>query len=203
MKLTNSTDFAPHFLRRMVSWICKEFDLPVRMVKGAEFKKYTNAAYRGLAWRGNIRVNIGPADRFPSKAWNYNGGMVPACVDRIEGLVSITAHELWHLVQFRERVTRRGMERRAVFVQREVLDKFRGERATLLAAWELPPKVRPGKPKLTRKEANAKRAAESLARWERKMKTAKTKVAKLKATVRRYERDGTLAAMAAKASPAE
>ena len=198
--MKNTTDFPDHFLRRMVSWICKEFDLPAKALKGAEFKRYSGTC-RGLAWRGNIRVNIGDADKFPSKAWNYRGGMVPACVDRVEGLVAVTAHELWHLVQFREKVNRRGMERRAVFMERTLLDKFRGDRPALLAAWELPPKQRPKAPQLTRKEANAKRAADSLERWERKLKLAKTKVRNLKAKVRRYDRDGTLAAMASKRNP--
>lgn len=59
MELRNSTDFADHFLRRMVSWCCKQLDLPAKACQCAVFTN-TRDAYRGRAWsHGRILVRIG------------------------------------------------------------------------------------------------------------------------------------------------
>ena len=69
-----------------------------------------------------------------------------------------------------------------------VLRTFRESRESLLAEWNTPPKQRESKPKPSRQERNAVRAASNLAAWERKLKLAKTKVSKYRKQVRYYER---------------
>lgn len=69
MKFRNTTDFPDYFLRRLVSFCCKELELPVRNVLAAQFTK-CRGLYRGRAWwywngTGRILVRIGGSEGYP------------------------------------------------------------------------------------------------------------------------------------------
>jgi hypothetical protein len=157
-------------------------------------------------------VRIGPDETFPTTPRAYGRGMIGACRDRIEGLVSITAHEVYHLVQGEEGHTREGLERRAVRMQNVTLEKFREDRAALLASWgiaeptvepvaepvpvveDLPEPIVEKPAGKSRQEKNADRALAALERWESKLRRARNAVRKYRAKVRRYERLNVIAA---------
>lgn len=193
MRIQNTTDYADSFLRRMASWICKEIELPVRQVKVVQVSRYSKGR-RGTAypWRGKVRLMIGDASKFPKPGFNYRGAMTPDLADRMEGLVEIAAHELLHLLIYHDSGRRRSGREAWIVVQScRVLDLFRANREALLAEWS----VAPVKELITILSVAEKREAKVLSdleRWTRKLKLAKTKVSKLTAKVRYYERKAAL-----------
>lgn len=195
MRLTNTTDFPNHFLRRMVSWCCKQLDLPVRDVKAANFAN-SRSAWGGRAYLRQRRIStrIGKASDFPATARQPGSKVTETIADRLECLVKVTAHELAHLDNYKHGSTTRlrgghgGGEGRTQAMAFAVLRAFREQREQLVAEWSAEPKQREIKTKLSRQEQNAQRAAKNLAAWERKMKLAKTKVSKYRKQVRYYER---------------
>jgi hypothetical protein len=121
-----------------------------------------------------------------------------AFADRVEALVAVTAHELYHCAadrhpDHRQRTRRRNSfgssERLTHVMEVKVLRAFRANREALLAAWS----ADDAKPVTVKAKSNvvekrAAKAANDLSRWERKLKLAKTKVAKCRQRVRYYER---------------
>lgn len=191
MRLINSTDFPDHFLRRMVSWCCKQTEYPPSKIREAKFTN-TYHAYRGRAFMGSrsFLVRIGPADRYPLPEVKRHGIMHPAHLDRIEGLVSTTAHEIEHLYQYAFQTMRRGqrLEPQCIAAERRTLEHFREQRETLLAAWSLAPATRQQQPKPSKAAQRQARDEASLTRWQRKLKLAQTKIKKLKTRIRSRER---------------
>lgn len=190
MKIQNTTDFQTTFLRRMVSWCCKQLDLPVRRVRKVTFRNRTTTQYSGHAWfSGRIVVSIGTAK------------VIPNIEQRLIYLVHITAHELAHIMQGREgSKTRRGggwggSEKRTEKLALQCLDAFKENRERLLADWSKERK-RAEKPETTLQEKRAAEIEKKLAQWQRKLKLAQTKVKQYKRKARYYER-----AMAAKHQP--
>lgn len=57
MKLHNTTDFPDYFLRRMVSWCCREIGLPVRYVQEATFRKGGRCHSRGTGASGHAYLD--------------------------------------------------------------------------------------------------------------------------------------------------
>lgn len=191
MKIKNSTDWPNHFLRRLVSWCCKQLDHPASKVRLAQFTRYSGA-YRGRAWSSRrILCRVGSADRFPMAPDNRPGMAGEVFADQTEALVAVTAHELAHLAQYREgrigglkqmRVTEPATRREEV----RVLRAFRANREVLLAEWSAAP-PKPEKPKASLQDKRAAKAQADLGRWQRKLKLAQTKVRKLKTRVKYYE----------------
>lgn len=198
MKLTNTTHLAPHFIRRMVSWCCREIDLPARSVKVATFCRRTyGTGCNGRAWyRSEILVRVGPDRGYPIQ-WDHRGVelVIP---DQLAAIVCVTAHELQHLKNWHtpgmdaKLRADRDMEPHCVRIGKAVMLRFEEHRVELLAAWN---KV-PARQAADRGPRNivAERAAKvtaDLARWERKLKLARTKVAKLKQRVAYYAKRAT------------
>jgi hypothetical protein len=200
MKLKNSTDFPDHFLRRLVSWCCRQSGLPARRLLRAEFRNRTQL-YSGHAYSSmRIVCSIGRFG-FPTDPDNRPGMDGEIFADRIETLVAITAHEIEHCCQYAEGrgwklKAVKGSERNTRVHEVRCLRLFRANRDALMAEWGETPPPRIAKPKPTRQELNEKRARAALARWETKLKTAQNKVRKLRAKSRYYDR------MAAKRSGA-
>lgn len=122
MKLKNSTDFSDAFLRRMVSWCCRELELPVSYIREAQFRN-RQSSYSGHAWpyERRICVSVGTHRRIerqvdhaerpthttrfcevrePGKPVIYRE-FVPDPLPlekRIDFLVRVTAHECAHLM---------------------------------------------------------------------------------------------------------
>jgi hypothetical protein len=59
MKLFNTTDFPDYFLRRMVSWCCKQLDMPVGKLFSATFRNrtYSRTGHCKVAW-GEIVIGV-------------------------------------------------------------------------------------------------------------------------------------------------
>lgn len=189
MRIKNTSPFPDHFLRRMVGWICREYELPVARIREARF---TNCqfAFRGRACSsGRILIRIGGESGYPLLR-KYPGRVhAPSYIlqDRVEALVKVTAHEIAHI----ERWEYETRHREALIdgIALKVLAAFRRKRDDLITLWSDPPKGRPPKPKPLRRQINECRAREALSRWERKLKLAKTKVASYRVKVRRYDRE--------------
>lgn len=189
MKFTNTTDFADHFLRRMTVWIARELRVPtttrgkvfprLRQIRFTKYRQY----WRGRAWSsGRVLVRIGPNEGYPGRvhAPTYT------IADNIEALVKVTAHEIAHLANWQE--CSKTREARIDGIALGVLYKFRSMREDLLAQWGEAPKERAKKPRLTLQQRNEAKARAKLAEWEKKLRTAKTKVAKYKRSVTRYDK---------------
>lgn len=201
MKLRNSTNWTDSFLRRMLAWCAKQTGYPVRKLNEAQFRNRRERAYSGHAyWSRHIVVSIGPDSRFPTKPDGRPGMANEIMQDRLEALISVTAHELGHLVQHAEGRLRklrqtRQTESSARFFEVQALRAFRADREVLLAAWSIEP-VKESKPKPSIQEQRFAKVATALERWQRKAKLAATKVRMYKQKVRYYEH-----AIAAKRSP--
>jgi len=213
LKLKNNTDFPDWFLRRMISWVCKNGHIgwSTKKIRGGVEVRNRNKRYAsssGCAWpRGERMVlSIGTLDVFRPYLLDENGKHIknddghgfkvadePDRAARIRTLVELTAHEVTHLAQW-EKTSDKGRysEKEADRVARWVLEDFKKEEAALTAAWMEPPKyaTKPKKEKPTIKERNAAKARANLKTWERKLKLAKTKWKKYEQQVRRYEKEG-------------
>lgn len=193
MKLENSTDFADHFLRRLVSWCCRQSGYPVRRLVSAKFSN-TARSYSGMAYGSRrIRVSIGGWYNFPTSPDNRPGMQGESFADRIEALVAVTSHEIEHLCQYAEGRSRRLNDKRAIervtrYTEINSLRLFRANRDALILEWSAEPSRRAVRPKPSRQELNEKRVRVSLARWETKLKTAQGKIRKLRAKARYYDR---------------
>lgn len=204
MKLKNSTDWTDHFLRRMVAWCCKQIGMPVRVVWQAQFRN-RHMGYAGRACYDSHRIvcSIGLAG-FPMSPDDRPGMQNEAIADRIEALVALTAHELYHLAARYVPAHRQKTRRHERFASSEqatrheevrVLRLFRAERDALIAQWSVEPEKRE-RPKLSIQEKRTAKAQAALDRWQRKAKLAATKVKQYKRQVAYY--DKALAAKRAK-----
>lgn len=193
MKIKNSTDWPVWFLRRMLSWCCKQLDMPAKDIRLAVFRN-SRAAWGGSAyyWRGAITVCVGAASYFPSKGYKHGNGHQNTITDRLECLVWVTAHEAAHVAQKHTRSRQSGSgggsEISTEWHATPVLEQFRAMRDALLSKWNTPPAatLRPPQPNLL--DRRAAKAKADLDKWTRKLKLAQTKVRKLKTRVRYYEK---------------
>lgn len=190
MRLRNSTDFADTFLRRLVSWCCRALGYPARRLRAAQFTR-TRSAFRGRAWQSRrILVRIGDDDKHAYPQQHKYPGRVYApeytLSDRMEALLMVTAHEIAHLARWHDGIGR-TREARVDGMALAVLEKFRPQRDELLAEWGRLSE-RKATPKLSVVDRRAAKTADDLARWQRKAKLAATKIRKLKARMRYYEK---------------
>jgi len=197
MKLINTLDYPDRYLRRMISWICRELELPVRYVLEAKFQN-TSKAYSGRCYGRRILVRIGPASRYPVAAWKQHrpGNYKPALQDRTEGLVKVTAHELAHVAQRRARSRTRpgggwgGSEAATDALAASVLENFRRQREELLQAWTPAPQtepVAPADPAMVKVHARYERVMKYLKHWEQRCQRAQRKVIEYRKKARYYE----------------
>lgn len=201
MKLKNSTDWSDHMLRRMVSWCCKELEMPVRMVTSAQFRQRQVKRFSGHAYhhngRGRIVVSVAPDGFYP---WTDDGrsqgiiGIVRTMSDKTECLINITAHELRHVAAEldNERTRRRpecgSSERLTEMAAQKILETFRSNRESLLAEWNQPLIQREQKLRPDRVVLKLAQTQEMLNQWNRRLKLAQTKCRKYKIRMRYYER---------------
>ncbi len=203
MKLKNSTSWSDAFLRRMVSWCCKQLKMPLRAVYSAEFRQRRKNRFSGHAYynggKGRFVASIAPDGFYP---WTDNGkspgiiGIARTLNDRLECLINITAHELRHIQADVDNEKSRGSakrlgwngssERVTEIDAQKVLATFRENRDALLAEWNrLPVGVAKAKP--TIQEQRFAKVQAALDRWQRKAKLAATKIKKYKRQARYYE----------------
>lgn len=65
MKIKNSTDYPDHFLRRLVSWCCRQLDIPVRSITKATFRN------RMESYSGHCKVSSGEIVVSIRRPWDY------------------------------------------------------------------------------------------------------------------------------------
>lgn len=197
MQLKNRTEWEDKFLRRMVSWCGQELGTPARLIRIAQFGQRSNRAYSGRAFysQRRILVRIGPASRYPLQPDRRPGMCNVALADRLEALVAVTAHEIYHLAAFYDRAhkqtngRRTSSEKTTRWFEAHVLLSFREKRAFLIEQWAAAGDadlVAPKKKSVV--ELRAELATRMLSKWERKLKLAKTKVAAYRRKVRYYDK---------------
>lgn len=87
MKLINTTDYPDYFLRRMVSWCCKEIGLPVRYVIEARFGvSRSQRGGRAYLWKRKIGVRVGKGKCEIYELPKYKPGPF---ADKVRGKVGI------------------------------------------------------------------------------------------------------------------
>lgn len=186
MKLINSSAVPSHFLRRMVSWITKQYGMKLKTIRQARFTK-TQRAWRGRAWSDRtflVRINT-EYSRYPVSGRYKKTGPPYTFADYIEALVHLSAHEICHVDEFSQRAKIREAQTEAQALK--VLNKFREQREELLASWghQVAKPITATVSIVDKREA---KASVDLERWQRKLKLAKSKVAKYQQRVRYYDR---------------
>lgn len=218
MKINNCIDCPDHFLRQIIVFCCSELGVPlsylseiafyhtrksrrprIRVLADGTKKRIYYPCYSGRAYlsKKTISVRMSPdADSFPAETYKHRNGLYETLADRVEALVYVTAHEVAHHEQYIRQVkTRRGGRPGGSEVNTDryafqVLRVYRDNRDALLAKWSttLTATIKPKKPKATAVEQREKNARDLLEKWERKLKLAKTKVAKYRKKVAYYDR---------------
>jgi hypothetical protein len=171
MKVSSDlADYDKFFVGRVFSWVCKEQDVSPRdfdelVVTGKETGTWNAKWLRG--GRGvDLEMSLTP---FEVEKRGYR------CDDPVETMVSaftwmVVAHRLW-------KTRYKGQRRPRCYASiAPMLKTLRENRAALFESWCKPEKIRPVKPKKTKVQLRAEHAAKMLAKWERNLKLAKTKI---------------------------
>lgn len=147
MKLEqNTTDIPNHFVKKMMSWVCRQVEISPKEVRYMNLKN-TKFSFSGTAWRsGCVVLRVGPESRYPTRPYYHNG--VPHWFEnRIQGLVFVAAHEAVHLWQFqRERKAWHrpkrdaDRERQPDSIAVRVLLEFMKQEEELVTEWSVEPK---------------------------------------------------------------
>lgn len=204
MKLTTKHPGYPkHVVRRATRWAAKQIGLEVKVLRTLSIEVGYRRSSHGAAWGGwyhhtGRRVQVLMPKLGKDKI--YPASMAHNVAEREQGreahdewelFVSILAHELEHARCYtvtRDYTARKRLnsEPRVRAIEWRALLAFREIRDTLLADWTREPTQRPVKAKPSVVDRRADRAATLLAQWERKLKMAKTKVAKYRRKVGYY-----------------
>jgi len=213
MKIKNNTDFPDSFLKKMISWICKNPHMcwSVRKIRGGVEVRNRSTGHKatGHAWpaRERIVVSIGVSEMFRETVKDEKGFTVWALPEkgrrraplrqgpsdqmaRVRALIDVMAHEIAHLTQWEKRSARgQYSETEANWKADRVLEAFAEDETGLTALWmELPRRDKEPKAKPSIREQRYERAKKNLANWERKARLAKTKLAKYRKQVQYYEK---------------
>jgi len=167
------------FLRRMLGWIAKELEIPCKKIVQARFdycKLQWNARHMG---RGSFCVSVGDDNSYPLK---YKKRIKEDFfADEVELLVYMSSFLIQSL-------TRNSDRSKCNFSSNYCLKKFREKRSQLIFDWCKPEKIREKKEPVPLLEKRKNKVKLALEMWERKMKLAKTKVAKYKKKLAYYEK---------------
>jgi hypothetical protein len=192
----NTSPWPSGFLKKMLRWIMREMDVPRASLRGVYFRKRSNPHWSGRAFahQRRIVVSIGLSG-YPERWSGYsracrpqNGGEYLTIQDAFEALVITTAHELGHIRHFAQGHFCKGSEDLADPPARMVLRRFREARESLLSDWQACQSDNKDNLKTSITEKRFAKAAAALARWQRKMKLAKTKVSVYRRKVKYYEK---------------
>jgi hypothetical protein len=181
MNLTNTTKLPNHFLRRMTAWCREQVGLAAEHLVQVDFRNKSYGICGQAWWEGRVMVRFSELyttdeDKNPDFYW----------------IVFVLAHEIQHVKNYRDGSHRqlvkdRDLEPHCDRIGRSVAGKFRDTQEALVAEWSAEP-VRSAAKSIPRDPVveRATKAATDLARWEKKLKLAKTKVKKYKARVAYY-----------------
>lgn len=204
--ITTHPEIPAHMVRRAVAWIAGEIGLRrrQRLTIKVGYRQRKRTGYQGWYRHGSrsVEVWIGRDQTFPVSVGHTRQEAERTADDVIELFVNILAHELEHARahQTANRGSTMGRrlnsEPRVRAIDYRVLQAFRQRREELLAEWMAAPVVttRPARVQPTAVERHAHRAGELLAAWERRLRLAKTKVAKYRRRVAYYARAATASA---------
>jgi hypothetical protein len=199
-------EFPAHMVRRAVAWIAGEIGLRrrQRLTITIGYRQRAKDGWQGWYRHGSrsVEVWIGRNQTFPVRIGRNRQEAGRTAADVIELFVRVLAHELEHARAYqtasRGSTTGRRLnsEPRVRSIDYRVLLAFRQRRDELLAEWMVAPAVTtsPARLQPTAGERRAHRAGELLAAWERRLRLAKTKVAKYRRRVAYYARAATASA---------
>ena len=208
MKLENDTEWGDRFLRRLVSWCCRQVGCPVRSIQSARFH-YTRRTRGdiGAKWSGcfravrtdgtgKIRAAVACREHAPVVV-TFSSQKSAVIHDRTECLVMVTAHELGHASHWNESCTRpsrsdgtprkrsAGSEPAVGRLAWRAVESFQANRESLLAAWSMLPSA-VERQVVSPEATKVAHYAGLLSQWETKLRRARTKVAKYRQRVRYY-----------------
>lgn len=204
--ITTHPEFPSHMVRRAVAWIAGEIGLRrrQRLTIKVGYRQRKRTGYQGWYRHGSrsVEVWIGRDQPFPVRVGNTRQEAERMADDVIELFVNVLSHELEHARAYQTAshnstaLRRLNSEPRVRFIDYRVLQAFRQRREELLTGWMAAPveTTRPAKVRPTPVERRAHRAGELLAAWERRLRLAKTKVAKYRQRVTYYARAATASA---------
>lgn len=194
-------EFDATFARRAVAWVARELGIPRGGLKNwsVTVRQRRNRSYSGRCYYYERRVvaSVGVGISSPvSLAHNRDEREREVeAADGVEVFVSILAHELEHaraaIVAGHDRQAMRRLnhEPRVRAIDYRTMLAFRARKGELLAAWrQAAAEPVPAKPQASLVERRAAKAGEMLAAWERRLKLARTKVAKYRRRVTYYQR---------------
>lgn len=200
---TKHPGYPSHVVRRAVRWAAKQIGIKAEAMRPLTVEVGYRRSRHGFGWGGWYRHQRRLVQVLLPRsmtAEHYPTSMAHNVEEREKGrdahdewelFVAILAHELEHarcyaVARNWEERARLNHEPRVRAIDWRVLLAFREARDTLLADWLREPAKRPAKPKPSVVDRRADRAAELLRQWERKLKMAKTKVAKYRRKVNYY-----------------
>lgn len=194
-------------LERACRWIAREIGMTPetlrRLTVRVALRRCRGRRYNGGdTWGGwyypdrrMVVATFGDGITYPSKVGHNLHEEERVVHDEWECVVHLLAHELEHARAYAVCKTdadlrRLNHEPRVRAVAWRVALRFRSDRDSLVPQWAAEPKrrPRPEKPVVSAVDRRAARAAELLAQWERRMKLARTKVAKYRRRVTYYKR---------------
>lgn len=215
MNIKNTTEYPDYFLSRMLTWVCRELELPRAKLTEASFCNRNDGLTSGRAWYPDCRIHVSlgvvrwfkdpPQDpeiqvREVRDDWGKHSVPIwPSHLRtrQVDDLVRVTAHECFHVYAYVNDIrTRRiakhhrpgSSEPQTRWHERQVLRAFQAQREELLARWMRKPSRRAQAPKPPAEELERERVADHLKRWERKLKLAQTKVRRYRRELKRAER---------------
>lgn len=202
----NSTDIPNKIIRKACAFVAGTMenftlkDVQDLRVKNTKHSRTGYAYYSGC----EVVLRIGKANRFPVKSKRL--GVVFMINNRIEGLISIIAHEFGHVWQGKKHQTNwrpggktsQDVERQCERFEKQAVQAWREKADELLEAWGIDSDCKPKKKAEAKKDIVAERAAKveaNVAKWEaeiekreKAVKRAKKTLAKWKSKKRYYEK---------------
>lgn len=189
-KYKNSTDIPDRTLRALIRWIMRELEIPRTELREIEVRNRSYGAYSGVCYTRQRRIvaSLGPARAYPVKP--KESEVRP--VDRVEGLVVILSHELYHLRQYvrgilQKAIEERDLENQANAAERRMLLAFRLVREDFSRRYPFHGEPKPVD-RTKRRSLRELKARLCLERWEARLRHARAEVRRYRAAVRRYER---------------
>lgn len=208
----NNHPYQAAFIRKAALWCARQIGMDRKLLDpliiDVSYCK-PHDVYRGMAWYHGCLIELRLPR--PDKKWKYPVSTAHTAKERADGrvanddvelFVTLMAHELEHIRAYQAGRTtadrrRLNQEVRVRLVDWRALQAFRADREAILASWG--PATAQEAPRAAKAATGAKappsaaerreeRARAHLAAWERRLKLAKTKVAKYRAKVRYYDR---------------
>lgn len=182
----NTTDIPDTMLKRMIAWTMKEMEIPKEWLNQITFRNRSRC-FSGRAWWRKGRIVCSIDNQYPRKYSRY--GHSCTFETRIEALLFLLAHELFHIHQGRKGLLTRYARREetADLAGHRILKAFRDNQTELLQDWDRRRKTKP-KPVVDNELLQWEACKAKLKEWQRKHKLAQTKVKRYLKELKRIEK---------------